>query len=313
MFKSKRILLAVLAVAVSLFCMASLVSCDEILGELGIEIDLGGEGTKQSGVSSYPKPEGTLEVHTIDVGQGDAILLYTADGCALVDTSYNKNSVSQDIIDYIKSLGISKIDMLVLTHPHADHIGGAPEVIEAFEIGKILMPDKAATTKIFEETLDAIEKKNIDVYMPVSGDVYDIGELHLTVLAPNSENYGDEMNNYSIVLRATFGSTSFMLTGDAEEHSESEILAKYSSDMIACDVLKVGHHGSTTSSSEAFLDAVKPKYAVISCGEGNDYGHPHAETISKLKARNIEYFITTESGTVVFVSNGEKVAVRTEK
>ena len=104
-----------------------------------------------------------------------------------------------------------------------------------------------------------------------------------------------------------------MFTGDAEKRSEEEILAKYSKDAISCDVLKVGHHGSTTSSSEAFLDAVDPKYAVISCGEGNDYGHPHAETIAKLKARNIEYFITTETGTVIFETNGEKLTVKTEK
>ena len=313
MIRTRKFASVILALVLALACVASLASCDMILKGLDDVMnpdETTGGGTKQSGTSSYPKPEGKLEFHVLDVGQGDSILLYTADGCVLIDTSYNKNSVSDSIIDYLKSLGISKIDLLVLTHPHADHIGGAPEVIEAFDIGKILMPDKAATTKIFEDTLDAIEAKNIDVYAPVVGDVYDIGELHLTVLAPNSEDYGSEMNNYSIVMRATFGSTSFMLTGDAESHSEEEILARFSSDMLKCDVLKVGHHGSTTSSSEAFLDAVAPKYAIISCGDGNDYGHPHAETISKLNARGSQYIVTYEYGTVVFETDGETLTLR---
>lgn len=316
MNKKLKIASLLLAFMIAISCMASLVSCEALFEGLGSITTSDGDatsGSKQDGSSTYPKPDGKLEVHVLDVGQGDSILLYTADGCALIDTSYNKNSVSDSIIDYLQELGISKIDLLVLTHPHADHIGGAPEVIEAFEIGKILMPDKATTTNIFDATLDAIEAKNVDVYAPKAGDVYDIGDLHLTVLAPNSESYGDEINNYSIVLRATFGSSSFMLTGDAEAHSEAEIVGKFSADMLKCDVLKVGHHGSTTSSSTQFLDAVSPRYAVISCGEDNSYGHPHAETISKLEARGIQYFVTYEYGAVVFETDGENLTVRPGK
>lgn len=175
-----------------------------------------------------------------------------------------------------KKAGVKEINVLVLTHPHGDHIGGASRVIDDYKIDKKIMPNVTDNTKTFRNVVQSMNYKKLKATNPVPGSSFKLGDATCTILAPISSKY-DNLNNYSVVMRVVFGKTSFMFDGDAEVLSEQEILDKGYVDNS--DVLKLGHHGSRTASSEAFLDKVKPKYAIISCGKENDYGHPHDETL----------------------------------
>ncbi|HBX47985.1 MAG TPA: hypothetical protein DEF85_03740, partial [Clostridiaceae bacterium] len=235
------------------------------------------------------KLNGELKIHYINVGQGDSILIQQGDATMLIDAGPDANTTA----NYLKGQGIKKIDILVGTHPHADHIGGMPAVINGFEINKIYMPKVTHTSKIFENTMESIKAKGMKISTPHPGDSFKLGNADCTILAPNSSSY-DNLNNYSIVLRIKFGNNSFIFDGDAESLSEGEILQKQLD--IQSDVIKLGHHGSKTATSQSYLNKVNPKYAVISCGKGNSYGHPHAETMAKLKERNIKVYRTDENG-----------------
>ena len=278
-----------------------------IEGILSITDELGEnkEGNTEDKNEADPTPvDGIIKIHFLDVGQGDSILITSSEGVILVDSSLKNSSVTKSICEYIQNLGIKEIDYFILTHPHADHIGGAPTIINTFKIKNVIMPDCAATTKIFEETLDAIEANNVNLLEAVSGDKYSVGSVDFKILAPNSSSYS-EINDYSVVLRLSYGETSVMLTGDAEELSEKEILSRYSAKELSSDLLKVGHHGSSSSSSVDFLKAVAPKYAIISLGKDNSYGHPHDEIITRLENMEIPYYRTDIDGTVVFISDGK--------
>ena len=275
------------------------------IGELNL---LG--GGKDMG-EAIPVPEDDEAIfHFIDVGQGDAILITTSGGNVLVDTS--ESSEWDKLNAYLERANIEKIDYLVLTHPDADHIGNADKVILNYEIGKVIMTDYAATSKTFERMLDAIEEKDLDVIMPKPGDSFALGALKLTVVAPTKEF--DDPNEMSIVLKATFGETSVMLTGDAEKESEGDLLSYWNKDDLKCDILKVGHHGSSSSTTDDFLAAVDPSIAVISCGEDNKYGHPHDEIRDKLAKEKITVYRTDLHGSIVFRTDGERFElVSTEK
>ena len=246
-------------------------------------------------------------MHVIDVGQGDSILLQSGEYNILVDAG--PNSAEDELISYLNSAGVDRLDCLVLTHPHEDHIGGADLVIDTFDIDTVLMPDCTATTKAFENVLDAMEEKGLGVTVPERGDNFSLGKLDFTVLAPAGNDY-DETNDFSIVLKVEYENTSFMLTGDAETLSEQEILDKFDSDFLKCDVLKAGHHGSSTSSCEDFVLAVAPRYAAVSCALDNNYGHPHKETRTLFDELGIEWYRTDYDGNIVFVSDGENVGVK---
>ena len=260
--------------------------------------------TNEQGGDTPTVLDGVIQIHFLDVGQGDSILITSDDGVILIDSSLKNASVTKDICDYIQELGIKEIDYFILTHPHADHIGGAPTIINTFEIKNIIMPDCAATTDIFEETLDAIEERNVNLLEAVSGDEYSINSLKFKILAPNSDSYS-KTNDYSVVIRLSFGEASAIFTGDAEELSEKEILSRYSAKELKSDLLKVGHHGSSSSSSIAILRAISPKYAVMSLGKDNSYGHPDKEIINRLEDMDITYFRTDVDGTVVFSCDGK--------
>lgn len=210
-----------------------------------------------------PKLNGELKIHYINVGQGDSILIQQGDATMLIDAGPDANTTA----NYLKGQGIKKIDVLVGTHPHADHIGGMPSVINKFEINKIYMPRVTHTSKIFENTMESIKAKGMKISTPHPGDSFKLGNADCTIIAPNSSSY-DNLNNYSIVLRIKFGNTSFIFDGDAEGLSEGEILQKQLD--IQSDVIKLGHHGSRTATSQSYLNKVNPKYAVISCGKGNE-------------------------------------------
>jgi competence protein ComEC len=245
----------------------------------------------------------SLEVHFIDVGQADAILVKVPTGeNMLIDAG---NNADGDLVkSYLKDQDIITLDVVVGTHPHEDHIGGLDTVINSFNIGKVYMPQVMHTTKTYEDVLIAIGNKGLKVTKYKAGDVFNLGSAKCTILAPNSDSYED-LNNYSIVIRLDYGQTSFLFTGDAEDVSENEILAKKYG--IKADVLKVGHHGSTSSTSPAFLKAVSPKYAVISVEKDNQYGHPDSIILNRLNTFGSEIYRTDDSGTIIAISDGKSI------
>lgn len=250
--------------------------------------------------------DGEMQLHVIDVGQGDSTLIMSKDGIVLVDAG--PGSAEDSLVEYLKDVGITTIDYAIFTHPDEDHIGGADVVINNFEVKNVIMPNATKTTKTFEKMIEAIEQSNANVIEATSGASYTLGDIAFRILAPNKASY-DATNNYSVVVKLTYGNNTFMLTGDAESESESEILAKYPASELRADFLKVGHHGSSTSTSTAFLTAVSPSIASISCGEDNKYNHPHRETIEKLQGANIKVYRTDLLSTVVFVCDGNTISV----
>lgn len=245
---------------------------------------------------------GKLIVHFLEVGQADSILIQQNEHNMLIDAGNNADS--NFVVNYLKKQGVKKIDYVIGTHPHEDHIGGLDAVINTFEIGSVFMPKASTNTKTFKDVLLAIKNKNLKITAPVVGNLYNLGSSKWTILAPNSSSY-DDLNDYSIVIKINFGKNSFIFTGDAEALSEQEILKKGFD--LKADVLKIGHHGSSSSTSDAFLKAVSPEYAVLSVGKDNDYGHPHKITMDKLKANNITVYRTDECGTIIAASDGEKI------
>ncbi len=211
-----------------------------------------------------------------------------------------------EIIDYLEAQNVDELDYLIGTHPHADHIGGMDDIIDTFPIGTILMPDVTSNTNVFENALDAVDRKGMTITVPEVGDNYNLSAAQFTVLAPNDSGYED-LNNDSIVIRLVFEETSFLFEGDAEDISESEMLSNdYEVDS---DLLKVGHHGSDSSSSLLFLNAVSPQYCVISVGEGNSYGHPTAGTLARLASIGAEIYRTDLSSTIVATSDGTNITL----
>ena len=242
-----------------------------------------------------------LRVYFLDVGQGDCTVLTQGDSAMLIDAGENDKGTA--VQSYLEYLGIANLDYAVLTHPDSDHIGGADVVLYKFGCDTILMPDAETDTKTYDEVIQAMNAKGESAVHPSPGDIYEFGEASFTILAP-VQSY-DDNNNNSIVLRLDYGENSFLFTGDAESQAEADILASGAD--VDADVLKAGHHGSSTSTSDEFLAAVSPEYAVISCGEGNSYGHPHAETLNKLRQNGITVFRTDEQGTIVAESDGQEI------
>lgn len=244
-----------------------------------------------------------LKIHYIDVGQGDSILIQKNYSNMLIDTGTNDST--DKLISYIKKQNIKKIDYLILTHPHEDHIGGADAVIKNFDIGKIYMPKIGTYTKTFRDVLIAMKNKGLKANEPDLLETFKLGDANCVFYGPIDSKKGD-FNTYSIVLKLTYGNTKFLFTGDAQAQNEKAMIDNNYD--LSADVLKLGHHGSRTSTSNEFLDKVNPKYAVVSCGKGNDYGHPHKETVDKLKGRNIPLYRTDENGTIICTSDGKNVS-----
>ena len=251
--------------------------------------------------------EKQLVAHFLDVGQADANVIELPNGeLMLIDAGLSRSS--EEIIQYIQDLGYDEIDYVVATHPHADHIGGMAEVIDAFKIGNIYMPRAVSTSKTYENLLEVIQDKGLTIKTGKIGvKVLEEEELSIEMFAPVGDDYSN-LNNYSIVLKITYGDVSFLYTGDAEEENLEEITGD-----IEADVLKVGHHGSDTSTSKDFLEKVQPEYAIISVGEGNSYGHPASSTIELLKEYTNHIYLTNENGTVVVSTDGVNIDVETER
>lgn len=273
-------------------------------------------------ITSIPLPEsaaeGTqgLEVHFLDVGQGDSQLIrIPGEGGyfdVLIDTG--EYGYADGLTDYLRDLGVGEIDALVCSHPHTDHMGCMARIVERFDIGSLYMPqlpeDQTPTTRAYEKLLDAAADKDLTVIRLHEDALMESpAGAQFQVMAPRMDADWEGANNYSAVIRLVYGETSFLFTGDAESESEKTILEDGYG--VSTDVLKCGHHGSSSSTTKAFLDAVDPLYAVISCGEGNSYGHPHRETLQSLQKRDIPVYRTDKDGTILAKSDGKNITFET--
>ncbi len=246
--------------------------------------------------------DNTLVVHFIDVGQADCMLLQQGNYSMIIDAGNDNDSTK--VIEYIQKQGISKLDYVMGTHVHEDHIGSLDSVIDTYDVDKIFFPKQTSTTKTFENFLTSVKNKGMKIYSPNVGEVFKLGEATFEIMAPNSSSY-DDANNYSIVIKLKYGDTSFLLAADSEIISEIEMLnAKLD---LKADVLKLGHHASDSSTSQEFLDEVNPKYAVITVGKYNRYGFPKKSVMDRLKKANITIYRTDKHGTIVAISDGENI------
>ncbi|WP_249436155.1 ComEC/Rec2 family competence protein [Paenibacillus sp. Marseille-Q4541] len=251
---------------------------------------------------SQTTTKGKLTVHYIDVGQGASQLIQTPSGKTMLIDGGN-NDDEQRIVSYLKKQGVKKVDVLIGTHPDADHVGGLDAVVDAFDIGKIYMPKVSSNTKTYESLLTSIKNKNLKVTTAKAGITIDLdNQLDIKMIAP-VKTY-DDKNEMSAVIKLTFGKNSFLFTGDAESGSESDMIDSGAN--LKSDVLLVGHHGSNSSTSQAFLNAVNPTYAVIQVGE-NSYGHPTSDILKRLNSKNIKIYRNDLQGTIVFTSDGTTI------
>lgn len=252
-------------------------------------------------------PPGELEVHVIDVGQADCMLLRCGGQTLLLDGGNVEDS--RLVVSYLLEQGVEELDYVVNTHPHEDHVGGLDGVLAVFPVGAVYGTTTTYASQCYDTFLHYVDQQGLTLQRPEVGAQLSLGDAMVTFLGP-CRTYA-ETNNTSLVLRVDYGETSFLFTGDMEQDAEADLLA--SGVCLEADVLKVGHHGSSTSTSEDFLDAVHPRYGVISCGEGNSYGHPHAETLSRLEQANVQLYRTDLCGTVRITSDGRRLSFRTER
>lgn len=282
---------AVLLVAVlSLFLTKNFIPIDKVFEESGLR------NTQQSSADK-------MYVSFIDVGQGNCTLLRCGGKAILVDSG--EVGAAQTVINYIKNLGIDELNCVLVTHPHTDHMGAMTKILYEFKIDDLIMPEIPEeiipTNKTYEKFLTAVSDNAGNVIAAKPGETYSYGEMKLEIFAPLRDY--DNLNDMSAVSRISYGDTSVMFTGDATTTVERDLLKKNIN--YSATVLNVGHHGSKTSSSEAWLRAVNPKYAVICCGVNNDYGHPHSLITKRLEEFGIEYFETDLLGTIVFESDSK--------
>ena len=247
--------------------------------------------------------ESFLKVHVIDVGQADSIFIELPNQETMLIDAGN-NSDDDIVVDYIKNLKYDKIDYVIGTHPHEDHIGGLDTVINTFNIQNIYMPKVQHDTKTFKDVLLAVQNKNLKIKTAKAGvNIINSNELKIDIIAPVNSDY-DSLNNYSAVVKITYKDRSFLFMGDAEKLSEEEITAN-----VKADVIKIGHHGSKSSTSNKFLSKVSPSFAFITVGKDNDYGHPHDEVINLLNKSSIKVYRTDISGTIIIKSDGYNIDV----
>lgn len=243
-----------------------------------------------------------LQIYFFDVGQADSILILNNNTTMLIDAGNNNDG--KLLVDYIKNkLKINKIDILVGTHPHEDHIGGLDNIINELDIGDIYLPEVITTTKTFEDVITAIENKDLAITVPEIGEKFTLGEADFEVLFTGTDDR--DLNATSIIINMLYGNKSYLFTGDTTEEVEETILNKN----IDIDVLKVAHHGSRYSSSYDFLEKATPAYAIISVGEDNSYEHPHQEAINRIKKHTNKIYMTKDVGTILLTSDGTNINI----
>ncbi|MGL5381712.1 ComEC/Rec2 family competence protein [Clostridium sp.] len=253
---------------------------------------------------------GNLEVSYLDVGQGDAAYIRVNDFDILIDAG--PRSDADRLMEQLEEKNIDDFEMVIATHPHEDHIGGMVKVFDRYEVKEFYMPKTTHTTKTFENMVNAVAKEGIKIKTIKEGMSFDLGDgAGIEVYSPMYESY-EEFNDYSPIMKLTFGETDLIFTGDAESHAEQEVVAKYPNNLKA-EVLKFGHHGSSTSSTDEFVKSVAPEYGIISCGIDNKYGHPHRETLQKISTYGIESYRTDKQGQITLTSDGKNISIKTEK
>ncbi len=259
------------------------------------------------GIIKRPKVEvdqDEIAVHFIDVGQADCAVIITPDKTMLIDSG--ESETASDVISYLNDFGVKRLDYVIGTHPHSDHMGGMAKILNAFDVGEFIMPEipdeLIPTAYFYSDMLSVIERKGITASYSENGRIIELCEgTAIEFIGPVGKEY-DDLNNYSVVAKLTSGNISFLFTGDMEKEAEKELVDRFAD--LSADVLKVGHHGSSSSSSMEFLDRVSPEYAVISVGIDNSYGHPSEAATKRLKSLDCKVLTTMMYGDIVFVTDG---------
>lgn len=290
-----------LALAVLLAASLTLTGCSggKKASSQGTSEQSSSQGQTQESQAPADARSADTQVHFIDVGQGLSVLAESDGHFLLFDGGDRK--ASSLVVSYLKDQGVETLDYVIASHYDADHLNGVVGALNVFQVSQVLAPDYEADTKVFQSFQSAIEKKNIPLSHPAPGDSFTFGNASFTVLAPQDKSY-QNANDYSVAIRLTAGNVSFLITGDAEAESEAEMVKSGLS--LESTVYVAGHHGSASSSSWDFLQKAVPEYAVISCGAGNSYGHPHVETMEKLESMEIPVFRTDKQGTVTASTDG---------
>lgn len=264
-----------------------------------------------SGTLNGPvNPDSNFSIYYLDVGQGDCTIIKSNESVMMIDTSTKNHTL--DIQEALMSLSIDKIDYLVITHQHDDHMGSAKDIIDKYEVKNIIMPKLSeinmVTTTSYENLLKSIANKKINAIPATVGESFWLGDATIQILSPSKQD--EDLNNMSIVLKVVYGETKFIFQGDAEKTVENQLL---NSDFdLDADIIKLGHHGSNTSSTDKYLKAVNPRYAIISCGADNSYGHPHDEVVERLKKNNISFYVTAQTGDITVISDGKNIDIQTQ-
>lgn len=255
--------------------------------------------------------DANFAVHFVDVGQGDCTLVESNGEYLLIDAGENGHET--EVLNYLRSMNIEKLDYIIVTHQHSDHIGGMPEVLAEFECDNLIMPrltkEQTPTNSTYKAFLKAVQSSEAKVISAKPGLSYALGSATFEILGPVTDD-AEDINSMSAVTKITYGESSFLITGDAETEEELEIIDNGAE--LDCDVLRAGHHGSSTSSCKDFLNAVTPEICVISCGADNDYGHPHDKAMNRIKKHTEEIYRTDICGSIVMTSDGEKIDISYE-
>ena len=266
-------------------------ACFLILGVLLSLVSCEGNG-------EYARPsDGEMLVAFIDVGQGDCAVIRTQDTVIVVDTGCARSD-GAELLSYLRRAGVQRIDLLVISHPHEDHVGGVPALLREYDVGECLMPDLIEDSVAFRAAVSALTEEGCGATRAYAGVSYEYGGLLLEVLSPTQEFYSD-INDAGAVIRVSYGEISILFTGDVSADVEKE-LVRLHGEALDADILKVAHHGSVSSTCEAFLSAVAPQYAAISCEAGNEYGFPDMDVLARLAAIGAEVHRTDTEGTIVF-------------
>lgn len=298
-----RIIFVLSAVFLIICCVMSLLEKYDIYSWNQLKTDTGI-------ISGAETTDSDFSVYYLNVGQGDCSIIISGDSVMMIDTA-TPNRMNE-IRSSLMTINIETIDYLVITHQHDDHMGCAAEIIESYNVKNIIMPKLSeinmVTTQAYEDLLTAVDEKNVNPIAATSGYTFSLGGSSVEIFSPSKQD--KNLNNMSVVLKVTFGDTRFLFQGDAESKIENALL-KSDFDLKA-DVLKVGHHGSNTSSTQKYLNAVSPEFAILSYGADNSYGHPHEEVLERLENSNISVYSTALNGIITVTSDGKNISVKTE-
>ena len=258
-----------------------------------------------TGCTSHSQSD-QLSLHMIDVGQGDSLLVITPEGNTILIDAGDPTQGDR-VVAYLRRQGVTRIDHLVVSHPHGDHIGGLDAVLNTLPVSRVYMPPVIHTSQLFENLLHLMSVKNIPLHLIRETTSLFEEETASAAILSTGYDYGDHYNNWSLVVRVTHGEQVFLLTGDAEAEAEDRMLEVFPPALLQANVLKAGHHGSASSSTDAFLNTVRPEVVLISCGTGNLYGHPHPAVLERLSNRDIWIYRTDKQGSVVVYSDGNRI------